>query len=338
MRGEYTKGGIFELAFGKRKNEAFPRAIGNIEEVATPEEFLKAVNFEELNAILHTLAKRSGIQHTRDITPSDVSFTESLQDYAHEGSGPGTHVGGAADPLHYKIKIDWNDLVAMKEKYAMTAPLGLLALESLLHEAVHLYSFHEMSRVVPEGADEDAPVSTVRRVFGYQEQDFTIEGTPGISTANVSFNEAVTEQLALQVFDEYLTRTGDRSLLKKYPEASKEISTATYANDRMLLNATIDALARRLEVDRDLIWKSFVQGYIFKEERPRKVLVRIASELIADSRIAAVNALELDSPTPIQGTPQEVTAGMTERDIEEALDRVIHGIRTEEIQDALGLR
>lgn len=75
----------------------------------------------------------------------------------------------------------------------------------------------------------------------------------------VAFNEGVTEKIAREVFDEYLTRTGDRTF---FATDGKSVSPWAYENMILFADLFIEALAYVCQIPKDKVWEAVKGGYM----------------------------------------------------------------------------
>jgi hypothetical protein len=145
--------------------------------------------------------------------------------------------------------------------------VGLVALETLMHELLHNLSRTKFSSL--EKAENYTLLPKLELTKG-----FTQDGL------FVNLDEAVTEQIAQEVFDTYLKRTGNKKLIRD--EERILFGAGTYTIERIILQKIIDALSLELHVDRELIWKGFIREYLNGNEAPKALLENIAAELEHD--------------------------------------------------------
>lgn len=74
------------------------------------------------------------------------------------------------------------------------------------------------------------------------------------------FNEAVTEKIARHVFDEYLKRTGDKSLFTN--SRGETASPWGYENDINFVDLFIETLSYASGIPKDKVWEAITAGYM----------------------------------------------------------------------------
>lgn len=305
-----------------------------IEEVSSFEEFIDAVDFEALNGVLEHIARKSGRAFSRRVRREDIIDDTATLDRMSEDKKIDVH--GGADPIQFKVHFSWSRHTESVKAWGDKVPAGVQALHALIHEITHLYAKRSLKAL--EVGDKDLRTSgpAVQSITGYQEQQFGTEAFE-ISQVAVSLNEAVTEELGLEVFNEYVRRVGERSMISAYPEAGKIMNTISYASDRLLLQAVISSLAKRLGVDRDLVWGGFVRGYINGEEKTTELVVDIMRQLM-DHEMSALLSTQMLEGHALSDSPDKVLGGFEYEHVRVAADKILGSIQINSIEDALGLR
>jgi hypothetical protein len=310
------------------KKERFPEPTVELEDVKTPEEFLRAVDFNALNDIFDALEDKSGGERPSKNTgyrvdPDKITIVGSLRD------GKGELYGAA--------RVDLGTITVVgKEESGETASLvrTISLLRLLMHEAAHVRGGHK--REYYEESEE------VRRFIlrgGLRENLYEIkQGRVDERAHGLSLNEAVTETLGQQVLREYLIRVGKSGYFKN-KELSREVGIGSYVADRYILEMVIGALAQKLETDKQDIWRAFVRAYMDGNTDIEDLLNQITTQL---SEIPVLNELiekgaieALGNRLNLNDTIDRLPDAELSR---EAFDRITAVLDVRRFKDVLGLR
>lgn len=316
---------VFDDKFQKHTTESI-KSERSLEGVSTPNEFIEALDFPVLNDIFRSVLTKSGSPNKdlyKIIDSSDVHIdTEDRSETAAQYS------------FEDGIVLNWRKIVAdanvlkevLQQKEMDTSEhslVGLAALQNLIHE--HL---HKISRIRLEVAE-------------YNPTNFLpeeIELTKGFTQNGdfVSLDEAVTEQIAQELFDSYLIRTGNRASL----QLSERImfGATNYLFDRVLLHKLLDLLSEKIGIDRDIVWRGFVREYMNGDEAPRTLLENVRRELEDNPENRKLLDI-LESKQSIRNEDNEEVKQRFEEIINsDVLEKMIPNIIPEHFSDALRIR
>lgn len=152
---------------------------------------------------------------------------------------------------------EWRD-----EKQFTRGRLRADILSVFMHEQTHAVS----KNIKREGGKIERLTKQIKSFFsGRQKVDNSSGYQMGgiekgnFRTRHLSFNEAVTDKIGEEVYDEYLKRTGDKQFFSdhagvKYGEG--------YIGARTMVDIMIEMMSASLGVPADIVWESIVQGYL----------------------------------------------------------------------------
>lgn len=248
---------VLETTFGPgftdAENARLPREFDHIE---TPEQFLDTVDFDTLNAIFDDLTRRSdspeGMHHTgHRVTKERTTFFPA-------GENEPWKVYGRAFIHSGKIELLWDEHAPVSSKAR-----ALRTLQALAHEATHVRGGYQHERIPMNALDAATGQIETFDKRGYEQVH--ARRRPGVAdefaAQGTDLNEAVTEEIAYDVFKAYLDRTGTSGYLKD-PDVLATLQWGEYADERMALMVVMQALARELGVERNVVWRGIVQGYM----------------------------------------------------------------------------
>lgn len=311
-----------ERASQSPKFEQFPRPAVALEDVKTPEDFLHAVDFKTLNEIFDEMATKAG--RAKDIEQSDWISKEKVTIDFRPITKRGDVTEGGSYNSRKGITMLWNALVASE------APIYLAALHNLIHETAHSRSrYYEVyDETLPEAV---VPVRSGKGLI----EGWIPKDTEKLIPFAMSLDEAVTEEIALEVVAEYLRRTGNSNLIQG--EGMQRITTMSYTGNRIMFQTIIGELGDRLGVDRILVWRSFIQMYLSGEESTVNLLHSIAGELSKEpmgNPLFVKGLLQSDPNVDLDETRQNVTDPAS---VQAAVERVFDRFGSSRVQNALGL-
>ncbi|HVW71569.1 MAG TPA: hypothetical protein VHB93_00240 [Candidatus Paceibacterota bacterium] len=321
-----------EASPGAVKKEQFPRPTVALEDVKTPEDFLNAVDFKTLNDIFDKLVIKSTdtvpARNTgHKVLPERISFVKTLSDQE------GVETSGGAEVSTGEIELVW------KQDSDGIAKTGKM-LKTLMHESTHVrggYRSEQWEREVTPGAGVEAS-AIVRKGL----QEWRAHLSPDseeihTSRIGVSLAEAVTEEIAIEVFREYLLRTGNANSIG----SSLDHDKGSYLSDRVALAIVIEVLARKLSLHRDEIWKGFVQAYMNGNAETHIILTGIVSELRDEPKFLELISVIASETTNTESGRMTIAAianlGATS-DALAALEHTNRPFDMEKIKNVLGLR
>lgn len=220
-------------------------------------------------------------------------------------------------------------------------PRALRMLHTLMHEATHVRGGYAEEHYKENGSIEEGTFSyqtTVRKGF----REWNLKSPLGAESytheGGLSLNEAVTENIAQEVFDAYLVRTGNTGYLKDL-SVRAELGSGSYIVDRLALALVIHALAQTLETDIDTVWRGFVQGYMSGSVDLKALVTELNNHLDSPRLYDVVYLLgeewELDTRYSITDLINRIP-GFAER--LEVMDSIIQRVDRTRFSNALGLK
>jgi hypothetical protein len=295
-----------------------------LENAKTPEEFLSAVNFEEINHIFDILISRIGhdVQHYSTghrVVKEKISF---VPNFTEDGKAT---FNGKCDVETGEIIIVWdtsahNDLADK-----------IYLLKVLIHESTHVragfyygtekYNQESFPRFMRSGINE----------IWQSSEDSTVE-------IGTSINEAITENISHEVLHEYLVREGYSGYMKQ-SDVRSELMMGSYTTDRVVLSLIIDALARIIETPRENVWVDIVSTYLSGSQDIKSFFDMIQNELESEKELDTIIPLMLSGKSledlNIDATLFHIAK---KEDAEKAFDRVMFAFDKDYIENVLKLR
>lgn len=310
------------------KAERFPHPTMALEDVKTPEDFLNAVDFNELRAIFGTVIGKAGDQEqavdlgtirvARDETGPRIfgeEITAEIAATANRDTGQITLYADEIEKMIQKLHAHDPELDAPS--------VGYTVLHVVVHELTHMQS--KKTPVTVEDGFERGTAGFV---------DFLRRSDERIITLGRALDEAMTEEVALEVLKEYLHRTGSRSLLAK-PEI-QNAALHFYVLDRVVLHGIADGLATSIGVPQEVAWRGMVHEYMNGNHSTYELLKALISELV-ESEVALPAILFQD---PHVGAEQIAEIGDKFKDpgaFVRAAERVQYALDPNVVHNALGL-
>lgn len=238
---------------------------GDFENISSPEEFIAAVDFTVLNTIFDEMIAKSGgegeVQNSgHKIDPSKISFKKDLKEIPAEGK-----VVGRAIVERGEIELVWD-----YPEHSRVRPEKIIKLlATLAHEATHVRGsyVHEIvespSGVTVKGSDDAILKLEMKTGVEEIQGSSTLPGsyTYSYSYSGTSLNEAITENIALEVLREYLLRTGNSGYLAD-KHTHTEMGSGIYILERLAFNAVVSAFAEELHLSKEEVWRAFVHAYL----------------------------------------------------------------------------
>lgn len=294
-----------------------------LEHAQKPEEFLKVIDFDTINEIYDTLLRKSGefSPEKGHINQQAITIDVSPQEGSPDGVEP-----CVAHRESRTITMYW-EAVQAAHGGDPKIPVGIMALQMLLHEITHLRS--------RETQWKESPYVQNRRTqkhVGYGLADYIRHRNSKVHQVTAeSFNEAVTEEISLEVLAEYLRRKGLGGFLKD--EDIQSIASRGYTGDRIILHTVIDEVAKQLKVGRDQAWRGFVQEY-FNGNTSALDLVKMILETMEENAEFAMMLYEAPHRDP------NAVVGRIENPVpvQQAIRRTLERFSSEFLYDTLGLK
>lgn len=329
-------------------NERFQRPRLELEQVTTPEKFLKAIDFNVINDLFDELTRKAaggGETHVsgHHVSPENISFDrphvlEVLRLRTYEPRS----LRGTTNVPEGSIKLTWD--LKDSEKHQNYRAIDLL--RTLLHESTHLRGAYKSKESGRGSYEENNWEKEMQFQIGLQNAAVHASLQRGIETEvrGVSLNEAITETIAMDILPEYLIRTGNTGSLKD-SRLLQELGPGAYIVDRVLLQLVIEKLAEKFEVDRDLVWRGFVQAYMTGSTSLQELFAEIYMALDYDGDkdfpiARALVALERsDSAGHVHRIDDVLDFIKNQPQLQHTiLDRLDHAVDTEKFGHALGFR
>src|SRR3989344_8929298 len=289
--------------------QEFPIPTLELEQVTTPEEFLKAVDFNVLNNIFDKLSQKShddtpASTSGHRVTPNAIKFV-STEEIGRSG------LDGRCIIATGQIFLVW----PTQTVDAISTYWVVRVLHALIHEATHVRGgFKVQSQLHSYYPEHKAEVSIrwgLHEIHARENEDGDIEK----ENIGVSLNEAVTENITHEVLQLYLQQTGENKLFTD-PALRKQVGFSFYGLDRFFLELVINILSQSLQTDRDEIWRGFVHAHMNGNIEMIQLLQNLSSQLKNNSYIDEILSQgadrELDTKLingllfdEIKNTPQE---------------------------------
>jgi hypothetical protein len=92
------------------------------------------------------------------------------------------------------------------------------------------------------------------------------------------FNEGVTDTVAEEVYDEYIKRSGDRTLFINTDSTSE--FRRNYPNERNILKAFMSAISRMTDVPEEVVWSGIKQSYFSNADLAGSELAKLYEEVL----------------------------------------------------------
>jgi DNA-directed RNA polymerase subunit L len=311
--------------------EAEKRPRHSLETVSTPEQFLETIDFKTLNTIFDEIARKAGVVEDpahpgHRIDEHKIKFIEEISDSSGD-------LVGRANVTTGVISIKWtNDLVPGDS--IETAKL----LTTLAHEATHIRG-NISHKTFPH---PDLPTITAHvSKIGLREQVTLESGKKYFPGGNhgLSLNEAVTEELGIEVLTEYLKRTGNSAYLED-PEVVEIITEGAYISDRRVLGLVIQTLSKNLDVPTSIIWQSMVREYMSGETGTHTILNLLQEALMDDEEIRSMAQMLVTTHEPLDNRfeKSQSESDLSMLDTVNDFYRSLPEEKRRSIHDALGLR
>ncbi len=232
----------------KRDEDARQQRVEKMPRPPELERFLENFEFRILKDIFAHKMKRVGIDsmEINVITPERIAPRPPI-------SSPSSY-----DPRENILSISWDDTVSEFRKYPNLNHQMLMG-SVLCHEETHAVSHNECQGLAPNA-------KTVSSQSGYRRFTTTKgagENRTKSEGAFRNFDEAVTEKLGFEVFQEYVTATGAISQreIKEFSDLrEKDPSITPYANDMRVLDALIARISYETGVKGSDVWHAIIRG------------------------------------------------------------------------------
>lgn len=230
-------------------------------------DFVESVDFDTLNAIFDEVAQRAtGSQESNNtgfrIDKKKIRFYSSLS----------SELMGEANVSDGFIEIKWPELDTSLPISIAIEKRAAEVLHTLIHEGTHVRGGYQSVKKSTDTSLVGQPrpeswVETRRHRVGLRESEVVTKHSysqdegesyleTGTEAVGTSLNEAITENIARQLYLVYLTRTGNGKYLKF------EDVGGSYQADRLVFSLLLAKLAPKLEVSEEDLWRSFVHAYM----------------------------------------------------------------------------
>jgi len=252
------------------------------------EKLKEQIDWDLLRKIFEEIAAKSGI-NKKDLNFIGPSQVVNCEEYAEEGDDKRMKIiGGLYRSIDNFLILNSNRI--RKVSGEKLVDKKLMTLSVLIHEMCHAISFNAHiitdkfnnefltgeSAVVVDGAyrsSKDSHITKFNKPPEIKHESF-----------NDLLDEAITEKLAIEVFDRYINQTGlvsneelgdyHRKYLKKiYREAddpkkkddpNEKIPESQYSKLVKLMERLCQIVSIRIKVDPDIVWHGFVRGLFYK--------------------------------------------------------------------------
>lgn len=252
------------------------------------EQFLEKIDFDRLRGIFAGECRKSGLDDKK------INLQISIADVMHK-----TELPDALGSYYHKLnKIGLNLRGIDNIENGKRFENNLFSV--VCHEETHSVATnpHEQSGIVPIFKFVmNQPIG--QSGFRY--------GSLDRGNAFSMFNEAVTDTIAEEVYDEYLQQSGDRSFVSGSDSTPSYMKN--YLNERDILNAFISALARSTEVPKDVIWAGVKQAYFSRVDLASSELVELYEEVL-HTNVAEI----IQNPTKTHGVSRNAIRQLKEID------------------------
>lgn len=197
---------------------------------------------------------------------------------------------------HVKIVFDENNLAGLSSNFDITLNAkAAVSEDGRVDSARVLWTFiHEQWHALTRNEIDSKDSAKMIPVTGYQYEEYVFSDkneVEDILRLDVEFNEGVTELVTGLVFNEYIRRTGDKSIFGEIPDLSVsgvgKGSSANYllyfANAKILVSL-VSSIA---EVPEEVAQDALIRGYIRNDrtfiQGLRNIFVEIMSHEDADT-------------------------------------------------------
>ena len=262
----------------KREEEARLERVEKVKQSEDLRSFLKEVDFRILRNIFERFVEKSQVDsHTLNLIKSDRISSRT--------GGWGNSIGSYSSTENI-IGLDFDRLKTVYDNH-QEINIRLAALFALIHEEVHA-----TSKVQFRGLEVSPDYSRHREDrSGYHVSILRRERAdpnerPIHEDLYKDFDEAVTEKLALEVFEEYITATGFstrdavakfRDLRTKHPE-----DISPYEKNLLFLETLIERITHEIWVSHDLVWRAIIRGKYEGEDFQDPELRSAFSDMLGD--------------------------------------------------------
>lgn len=247
--------------------------------------------------IVKEISAKSGIDH-KHLNKLDKDSILGINDISDLG-GEQYDVTGAYLPNLNAVLIDYNVIKKYSAQYNISEKM--MSLDSIFHEFVHSLSNVKISEKQLSSNNDTVAIKSTD--MGY----FTEESTIALNRDKVVYqkesekfrlvNEAVTQGIAKEIFDQYIQRTGSFSKkeIEDYHENFYDAKINIYTFFVNNLKKICDVVGEKAGVQGDVVWKGFVRGIFYhkplEDATVKKWFANAFSETFL-SELAYITSLE----------------------------------------------
>ena len=325
------------MSEGPSKSIEKSEIADDFDAIATPEEFLEKIDVKTTNDIFDTIARKSGAQveglpPERRISKKKIEVRKSILGTEEKQARGHAYVHTG------EIVLFWEE-----ESNGFGIPTELITLKTLMHEAGHIRAgFESETTYAPEPTfGIEIPTHNITRT-GVSERNMFFRSGSVVESEQMSgsLNEAITETIALDVLKEYLQRTGNSKYVVE--KIFKRINAVSYFTERVMLHIVIDTFARKLNIDRETIWQSFVQAYMNKNSDLEEMFSIISSAFREEDPDIALLYFRLcrgnqEKDYSYKDIPKDLL-DQNLKSFRDAIGRAYDSLNVEFVQDTLRLR
>lgn len=247
--------------------------------------------------IVKEISAKSGIdyKHLNKLGKDSILGINDISDLGDEQYD----VTGAYLPNLNAVLIDYNVIKKYSTQYNVSEKM--VAIDSIFHEFVHSLSNVKISEKQLSSNNDTVAIRSTD--MGY----FTEESTIASNRDKVVYqkesekfrlvNEAVTQGIAKEIFDQYIQRTGSFSKkeIEDYHENYYDAKINIYNFFVNNLKKICDVVGEKAGVQGDVVWKGFVRGIFYhkplEDATVKKWFANAFSETFL-SELAYITSLE----------------------------------------------
>ncbi|MFZ2187027.1 MAG: hypothetical protein WAV46_00115 [Candidatus Moraniibacteriota bacterium] len=231
------------------------------ERLVEAKKVLEKVDFSVMQDIFSEMYRKSGLQSEPKLIP-----LENIEVVGYSGGESNSvekriTIGADFSPWAIRSR-QFHSREWRSEKQFTRGRLRADILSTFMHEQTHAISKNIRRE---EGKIERLKKQMKSFFFGRQKVDnssgYQMEGIEkgGFNVRHLPFNEAVTDKIGEEVYDEYLKRTGEKKFFLDH--AGTQYGEG-YIGERAMVDIMIETLSASLDVPRDVVWDSIKQGYM----------------------------------------------------------------------------
>ncbi len=109
-------------------------------------------------------------------------------------------------------------------------------------------------------------------------------------------NEAVTDTIAQEIYEEYLQRTGDR----EYFDSERAGYHEAYLGSRVLTKASVEIIASATGIPSEKVWEGFIQGYMSGVDLNSRELRESIEEVLFPGFMSKIKNAKSEEALPLE--------------------------------------